>query len=201
MLAACHHDGRESTRGARDDEAGAAPEEVFTPRFYEPPIGRERNRAGNQARVDEKVGRDGTDERLRPGGHVEGGRGPAQPSVHHTGRHHRDHDGGRAENGAIQRVRLLGFVRALYADAHCRDDDGVLAAEQQQRHQVGGIRHRKRRPADERDGKVHLPRGRQGRADQEDDKHQWLRVRPREERHERHRTDRYDGCDIQPYGR
>ena len=71
MFAASHDHGGHRAGTAGDHEAGAAPEKIVAPHGEERATAGQRDRACDQARVHDEVGRDRADERLGQNGHVQ----------------------------------------------------------------------------------------------------------------------------------
>ena len=190
MLSPGNHHGRNRAGRARHHEAGAAPEKVVAPHSPQRPRRRRGNRAGDQAGIDDEVGGDGPDQRprqeteLRPARAARRGsytRAPVATMV-------------IASAAMLNSVRYTGYGRLDLDRAlreHARDGDHhrVLRTEQQQRHEVGGVGHRQRRAAGERQRQIDLPqRGEAGRDQQAGEEQRLIERRgQRSERAHRHR--------------
>ena len=197
VIAALHDDGGRRAGRRGDDEADAAPQELLAPYAPDRAAGRQRNRRSDEAGVDREVRGDGADERLGERGEIGPLRLPAERGVGESGRDHRDRLGGGAEDRAIDRIRSLDVERALRPRADDGDDHRVARAKEQQRHQVGGVRHRQRRSTREMNRKVHLPRRREARRDEQADEERRPRVGRREEGDDLRRADGDHGGDVE----
>ncbi len=195
-LTAIDEDRADRTRAAGDKEAGAAPQKLAAPHFDRRSAGRQPDRASDQSRVDDEVGDDDAGDRLRECRDVEAAGRSAQLLIHEAGREHRDRFGGGAERRAIERVLVLDVDRALRHDAGHGDDRRQSRAKQQQRHEVGGVRHGQSRTARHRNRKIDLPDRRDDSQHQERGEESRLRQCARKKRHERASANQHDSRDV-----
>ena len=86
-----------------DEVARRAPEEVLVPDLQHRLPRRQRDRRRDRHGVDDEVGRGGADQRLRQLGEIEGAGNAAETRVGESGRLHRDHQAGHAEQRPMQR--------------------------------------------------------------------------------------------------
>ena len=196
--AALDHDGRHRAGAAGHHEARRAPEKAVAPDLPCRLTHRHRNRAGDQAGVDHEIGGDGADERSGQGFDVERNRVSAQPRIGQAGRRHGHGFGGHAEDGAVPRVVMARVQPALRECPGDGDQDGRLRTEEQQRHQVGGVRDRQGGAAAARDWQPHLPGGGDARAAQQ--RRERLEIGPaarKEQRHDAGAGNRHGG-DVAP---
>ena len=200
VLAAVQDDGRRRAGAARDHEAAAAPQKILAPDVGEPTAARERNRAGDETGVDEEVRRHGADQRTGQRHELARRRRAAEPRVRGAGRRHGDRLGRRAEHGSIERIRLPHAVGALRPDAGHRDDERVARSENQERHQIGRVRHGQRRAARQRDRQVHFPRRSDAREHEQPGEEQRPREADGEGRGECNRAYGDHGADVHTYG-
>ena len=199
LIAALDHDGGDRAGGARDHEAGRAPQEVVAP---DPP-GRSRRSTsaiahGDEPGVQAEVRRDRADQRLHERRHVEGAGRAAQGLVDEAGRGHGEDLGGHAEDRAIHRIAPLHVDRALRQHAGDRDEHRGARPEQEQRHQVGGVGHRQRRAAGQRDRQVDLPGRGHAHGQEQQEERPGVRDRARKERHGRRRAGEDHERDVHP---
>ena len=157
LLSARNHHSGCSAGTARDHEAGAAPREILHPHFADGAARCQGDGAGNQPGIDEEVSGDGGNERLRQRQEHHRLEFTTEPLIDESGREHRQRLGADAERRSIPRITCPDVDRALHPDTHERDDERLLRAKEQERHQVRGVPDRQRRTAGERDWKVDLP--------------------------------------------
>ena len=131
--------------------------------------------AGNQPGIDEEVSGDGGNERLRQSQEHHRLEFAAEPLIDESSRDHRQRLGADAERRSIPRIARADVDRALHPDTHERDDERLLRAKEQERHQVRGVPDRQRRTAGERDRKVDLPQRRQTGDNEQECKEGWIR--------------------------
>ena len=133
------HTGRHQRPGADGGGAGAdevtraAPEEILVPHRHERLFGGERDRHGDQTRIENEVRRGGADERAGETGHIVRQRSgyTAEVFVGEAGCLHRDRQARHAEQRAVERVLGLHPERALAPGARHRDQHRFVGAEQQ----------------------------------------------------------------------
>jgi hypothetical protein len=115
------------------------------------------------------------------------------PAGHLHGQHQRRH----AEEGPVERRFHLRAERALRPRAGGGDDHRLVRAEQEQRREIDGVRHRHRRAA-ARERKADLQRGRQRRASEKDQEQDEIGNRMGRKKGENQRACGQDGPDEEP---